>query len=254
MCGSSDGARLIFAESGKLAAYQFTSDLSKLEELWAPKTIPSLSRAWAVHPSEDRVWTGRAVFEFSTGRISTEIKNRAGLNDAYSPVWIGSNRVAELALKNTAAGADEVSGELLQIALWDTNSGSLLATATAPSAKWISASPDGLHIAEAGADKRVRIRNAQTLEVETAFRVHEDSVVGVAWHPLLPCLATVSRDGLIRVWDLTNLRKLEEFITPPDGSVYLEIPQNGSELVVHDLNGGEARVRVYTPESFRRTP
>jgi WD40 repeat protein len=162
--------------------------------------------------------------------------------------------VAELALKNTAAGADEVSGELLQIALWDTNSGSLLATTKAPSAKWISASPDGLHIAEAGADKRVRIRNAQTLEVETAFRVHEDSVVGVAWHPLLPCLATVSRDGLIRVWDLTNLRKLEEFITPPDGSVYLEIPQNGSELVVHDLNGGEARVRVYTPESFRRTP
>jgi serine/threonine protein kinase/WD40 repeat protein len=250
ICGSSDGARLIFEESGKYAAYQFASDLSKLEELWASKTIPSLSRAWKIHPNEDRVWTGRAVFEFSTGRILTEIKNRSGFNDAYSPVWIGSNRVAELALKNTAAGADEVSGELLQIALWDTNSGSLLATATAPSAKWISASPDGLRIAEAGADKRVRIRNAQTLEVETEFRAHEDSVARVAWHPLLPRLVTVSTGGVIRVWDRANLHKLEEFIIPPDGSVYLEIPTNGSELVLHE----SGHIRVYTPESFRRTP
>jgi WD40 repeat protein len=193
------------------------------------------------------------VFEFSTGRILTEIKNRSGFNDAYSPVWIGSNRVAELALKNTAAGADEVSGELLQIALWDTNSGSLLATATAPSAKWISTSPDGLRIAEAGADKRVRIRNAQTLEVETEFRAHEDSVARVAWHPLLPRLVTVSTGGVIRVWDRANLHKLEEFIIPPDGSVYLEIPPNGSELVLHESAAG-GHIRVYTPESFRRTP
>jgi WD40 repeat protein len=240
------------AESGKIAACQFAPDLLNLEELWSQKAIPALTRGWTVHPTEDRVWTGRAVFEFSTGKILMEIKNRAGFNDAYSPAWTGSNQVAEIALR-TSVGPEEGTGELLQIALWDANSGSLLTATKAPSARRICASPDGLQIAEAGADKRVRIRNARTLEVEHEFRVHEDSVVGVAWHPRLPRLATVSRDGVIRVWDPTNLRKLEEFTTLPlHSDISLEIPPNGSELVLYELSGPSAHIKVYQPESFIR--
>ncbi len=252
ICGSSDGKRLIVSEGRKVAACQFTQDLSNLEELWSQKTIPAFSRGWTVHPTEDRVWTGRAVFEFSTGKILMEIKDRGGFSDAYSPVWTGSNRVTEIALR-TSVGPEEGTGELLQLALWDANSGSLLTATKAPNARRICASPDGLQIAEAGADKRVRIRNAHTLEVEHEFRVHEDSVVGVAWHPRLPRLATVSRDGVIRVWDLTNLRKLEEFTTLPLRSdISLEIPPNGSELVLYELGGSSAHIKVYQPESFKR--
>jgi WD40 repeat protein len=250
ICGSLDGDRLILGGSGKIAAYRFSSDLSKLEEAWAPLPIPVLSpRAVAIHPSENRVWTGRAMFEFSTGRVLAEVKNRDGMTDCFSPVWVGAQRVAEIIFGSLPmADSSEGAGELLQIALWDAESGTLLARSRAPQAQWLCSSPDGLHIAEAGGDKRVRIRNGRTLEVEREFRAHEDSVRAIAWHPSLPLLATAAKDGLIRIWDLNHFRKLEELNTDQSTEVLrLSIPPNGLELVETQ----NKKIRVYLPESFR---
>jgi len=253
--GSPDGARVIIHDAGKYAAYRYDSEFSRLEELWAPKSIPYLSGrpgdGWAIHPTEDRVWTGRVVFEFSSGRILTEVKNREGLNGGDSPVWAGANRVVEIAIANSpAAEFGEFSGELLQIAVWDADLGTLVAKVKAPNAQCLCASPDGLHIAEGGADKRVRIRNARTLEVEQEFRAHEDSLKSIAWHPVLPLLVTAAKDGLIRIWDLHDLRKIEEFTTTQfvgTEMLRLEIPPKGLELVETQNN----KIRVYLPESFR---
>ena len=164
---------------------------------------------------------------------------------------MGSNRVAEIAIANTpAAEVAEFSGDLLQIAVWDADLGTLVAKVKAPNAQCLCASPDGLHIAEGGTDKRVRIRNARTLEVEQEFRAHEHPLKSIAWHPVLPLLVTVANDGLIRIWDLHDLRKIEEFATTQfvgTESLRLEIPLNGLELVETQIR----KIRVYLPESFR---
>jgi WD40 repeat protein len=57
---------------------------------------------------------------------------------------------------------------------------------------------------------RVRIRNAETLEVEKEFRAHDGPLTDVAWHPTLPILATAAEDLNVRFWDLESGLQLGE--------------------------------------------
>ena len=205
-----------------------------------------------IHPVEDRLWTGNTVYEFSTGQKLLTVADREGLNAAYSAVWVGTNRVAEIAFKDEPRELDseQSTGEKVQIVLWDTETGRLAGKAKASNASWLSVSPDGLHLAEAGADKRVRIRNSRTLEVEREFRAHEDSVSGVAWHPNLPLLVTASKDGCIRIWNRDDFRRVEEFVGDPSiKPVLVEIPPSGLELNEVRNHG----VKVYRPRSFQKS-
>jgi WD40 repeat protein len=253
---SPDGARLIVGISGMYGAYRVGS--SGLEEIWPPKQIAGLPASsssptgapFVIHPVEDRVWTGSAVYEFSTGRKLVAVTDREGLNVSYSPVWVGVNRIAEIAVKDDQREVESgrASGEKVQIALWDTEAGRLLAKTTASDANWLGVSPDGLHLAEAGADKCVRIRSSRTLEVEREFRAHEDSVTGIAWHPTLPLLVTASKDGCIRIWNRESFRRVEELIADPTVyAIRAEISPNGLELNELRRNG----IRVHKPQSFQ---
>lgn len=60
---------------------------------------------------------------------------------------------------------------------------------------------------EGGEDKRVRIHDGRTLEVEHEFRAHERTVTGAGWHPKLPILATRD-EGRVRIWDTETQRKV----------------------------------------------
>jgi hypothetical protein len=253
-----DGARWLAGQGGTYGAYRLGA--SGFEELWAPKRISALNMvsafqglaSYAIHPVEDRLWTGNTVYEFSTGQKLVAVADREGLNAAYSAVWVRTNRVAEIAFKDEPRELDseQSTGEKVQIVLWDTETGRLAGKAMASNASWLSVSPDGLHLAEAGADKRVRIRNSRTLEVEREFRAHEDSVTGVAWHPNLPLLVTVSKDGCIRIWNRDDFRRVEEFVGDPSiKPVLVEIPPSGLEL--NEVR--EHRVKVYQPKSFQKS-
>jgi WD40 repeat protein len=250
-----DGQHILLGYGSQIGAFRVGK--TGLEEIWPFKNVWHIGDVWAVHPADRRIWTGKAVLEFSSGRQLVEVKDRRGFVTADSNVWVGSDRVAEIAYLE-AAGSDEgdTAGGAVQLALWNAESGELAKSIKAANATWICVSPDALHLAEAGADKRLRIRNAQTLEVEQEFRCHEAALTGVAWHPTLPLLVTQARDGMIRVWNLKTFEKVEEFTSKPHGASRhedkymdrLEITADGRELNVYRSGN---KFFVFRPECFQ---
>jgi serine/threonine protein kinase/WD40 repeat protein len=82
------------------------------------------------------------------------------------------------------------------IAVFAGNSGDVLGAAI---------SPDGLHVATAGADRTVRVWNARTGREELVFRGHLDRVQTVAFHPCGRYLASADyARGRVKIWDLTR--------------------------------------------------
>jgi WD40 repeat protein/serine/threonine protein kinase len=66
-------------------------------------------------------------------------------------------------------------------------------------------SPDGLHVATAGADKTVRLWNGRTGSEEMVLRGHVGRVGCVAFHPSGRYLASGGHQpGDVRIWDLTR--------------------------------------------------
>jgi WD40 repeat protein len=60
-------------------------------------------------------------------------------------------------------------------------------------------------------DKRVRIRDGNSLNPAREFRVHDGAVTAAAWHPRIPILATASDDHSVRLWNVHTGQQLEEF-------------------------------------------
>jgi hypothetical protein len=240
-------ANVIACPSGEFCVFEkmaYRVGKTGLEQVWAKEGSDAAEGYWAMHPIDHRIWTGQKVLEFSSGRVLSTVRDRKGLEIAGSrSVWVGSDRVAEL-------GYNE--GGKRRISLWDVESGELKASVEAAGATYLCTSPDGLHLAESGLDKRVRIRNAQTLEVEREFRCHESALTGVAWHPSLPLLVTQSGDGVIRVWNTENFQMVEELMSGPHSgqgpSFRVEVTLDGSELNVYrDITS----FFVFRPESFQ---
>jgi len=104
------------------------------------------------------------------------------------------------------AGAQET------LVLFDGDTGEQLRSVTHPSAMdAVAASPDGRKLIEAGTDKRVRVRDAETLEILKEFRVHDGAVIKLAWSPQRAIIATGSMDRCVRVWNVDTGAMLEEF-------------------------------------------
>ncbi|NBV33203.1 MAG: hypothetical protein EBR81_05255, partial [Proteobacteria bacterium] len=90
----------------------------------------------------------------------------------------------------------------------------------APYAAAVSASPDGSRLAEGGGDLRLRVRDGKTLATIREFRAHDAPLTAIAWHPLLPIVATASEDHSVKIWDLRTekmLQKIALFINVPTG-------------------------------------
>ncbi|MBK8035810.1 MAG: protein kinase [Verrucomicrobiaceae bacterium] len=105
------------------------------------------------------------------------------------------------------------------ICLWDTASGKLIQEVRhATPMDFIAVTPDERRFAEAGTDKMVRLRDANTLAVVREFRAHNGPLTAMTCHPLHPILATASTDLTVRLWNLETGALLEELrgpITPP---------------------------------------
>lgn len=139
------------------------------------------------------------------------------------------------------------------IILWDAERGQRLAAVFAPNANALAVSPDGTRFGEAGADRRIRIRNAETLEVVRELRVHDEEVVSVGWHPTLPFIVTSSEDQSVRIWNVQTGALVEEMgnlngalgnlILSPDGRSV------GGELKAKGVSSRP--FQLYEPASFR---
>ena len=84
-------------------------------------------------------------------------------------------------------------------------------------------------IAEAGDDKRLRLRNSKTAEVETDVRVHDRALSSVAWHPTLPFIVTTSADAKLRIWNLPDFKLVQEYRMRAPG-LDVRISPNGKNL------------------------
>jgi WD40 repeat protein len=166
--------------------------------------------------------------------------------------WLGRDKIVEIALVKAewqGAPPDALERAIL---LWDATTGKRLATAYTPDASALCVSPDGRQLAEAGADMRIRIRNADTLAVEKEFRAHDGPVTDLAWHPTQPVLASASEDLNVRFWSLTNGIQLGELLgigaQPEQRPEQLTISPDGKFLGVRSSAFG---VGLFEPAAFQ---
>jgi WD40 repeat protein/predicted Ser/Thr protein kinase len=222
--------------------------IEKFDEIPNPPFIQLEGLPWCFNLSEDGsvLWLGNGFHEASTGKRITPL-DRSGLKQLDSAAcWVGNENVVEIAVKELRD-----SGPSRTLVNWSIKDGKRTEE-PAPDALAISPSPDGAHIAEAGSDMRVRIRDGATLKEEKTLRVHDAPVTGVAWHPTLPLLATASKDYTVRIWNLETESPVEEiglFLGTP-GKLYWS--PDGKTLAVrttNEMTKGRAGINLFTPKS-----
>ena len=247
--GDSGGSRFVAGIDG--AAAGFRIDQGVIHQLWKVKWVGS---SLILHPSLDLLWTENGLFDFATGEKRVETKK--GIFEAVfnrhqnTGVWIGAERVLHIGYWGQAASDAETDPAVAlskSLVLWDTTTGESVLSIVAHKAEALCVSPDATMIAEAGQDKRVRIRDARTLKILQEFRVHDSAVNDVAWHPLLPVLVTYSwEDKKIRVWNLKDCRMVEEFtLGSATGEGRMVISPDGRQLIVSSKS-----MHVYEPKTF----
>jgi WD40 repeat protein len=212
-------------------------------------TLATVGPHLALSRDGARLWTGAAVYDTATGselcrmdRTGMEVPaNVTGISD-----WVNAKTIVEIALlKADWPGAPEDAMERAMV-LWDVETGKTLLHMDAPDANGLCISPDTRQICEAGNDMRLRLRNAQTLEVEREFRAHDGAVFDVEWHPKLPLLVSASDDLTVRVWNLKDGHLVEELhgiaSQPDQRPERIAISADGRMLAV---KGGTTPVALY---------
>jgi WD40 repeat protein len=97
------------------------------------------------------------------------------------------------------------------IVSWNTDTGErITAERNKTPMNCVVAEPGGDRFAEAGDDKVVRIRDANTLAVLRSFRAHDGPINAIAWHPRRAVIATGSADRTVRLWDIESGRLIEQ--------------------------------------------
>ncbi|MFK7911289.1 MAG: protein kinase [Akkermansiaceae bacterium] len=161
---------------------------------------------------------GLAVIDTDSGQIAfkPQIERAQRLNDVG---WLAGGRLAGLVTTGTMRGNP---GSVERLLVWS-GDGILNSTTHKTAMDAMAISPDGKRLAEAGADRNIRIRDAESLEVLTEFRVHEDGITSIAWHPKLQVIATSSKDLSVKLWDLESIECIEEFrgmVSPPKDLIF----------------------------------
>ncbi|MEI7775359.1 MAG: hypothetical protein WCK17_11350, partial [Verrucomicrobiota bacterium] len=201
-------------------------------------------------PSGKLLWQGMYFVDTKTLSILPKV-DRTGFTAVEEPAstrWVGEDRVVEIAVPQVGQSEEDEETLSRVLLLWSTGGGKPLATASAPYAVAVAASPDASQILEAGSDLRMRLRNAKTLEIVREIRVHDAPLTAVAWHPHLPFAATASEDHSVKIWDLRTdkmVQKYSLFLDTPNGLYW---SPDGKGLAVQHTEA-TTFIDIFRPES-----
>lgn len=154
-------------------------------------------------------WVGIAAFQNDTGETLPQLDTES-LAYVQDLAWHGSDPRKLIGVFSRFARRGNPKAEEW-IVTWDVTTGQRVAQMRHPSAlNCLATEPNGTRFAEGGNDKLVRIRDAETLEVQSYFRAHDNPINTVEWNPVLPIVATSGTDRAIRLWDVKTGRMIEE--------------------------------------------
>ncbi len=231
---SQDGRRAIAGPSrGPLTLLE--RDGSSVQELatFSPEPAARLAR---LNPDGTRLWTGPDILDATTGKKLASIQAR----DASIGAWVGTNHLV-------IAGRQD---DLNWVTLIDASNGEESGRRQTGHARilCLAGAPDGLVFAEAGHDRRVRVRRRDSLKVASEFRAHDAPIFAVAFHPTRPILASGSADLSVRLWDFETGTMLEELRGPLAVPRSLSFSPGGTRLACVSL---DHQLRVWEPRCLQ---
>jgi WD40 repeat protein len=199
-------------------------------------------------------WTGQSLLNLETLELESELQPGNLRFEGDSPerissiaTWTGPSQIVQvMSVFETDDPEDDGWHDVL--AAIEIPSGRIRKIESAPSAASLSSSPDGQWIAEAGFDRRVRIRNSDTLEVEREFLVHESRVRSVIWHPTLPALITQGDDRRIKIIHPETGEVLEEIWNGKQAYSGVKLSPDGSRLFL----AASPVTLIWEPKSLRK--
>ena len=187
------------------------------------------------------------LFDPATGKELYDVKEK-DFNAFNAGAWVDRTRLVTAVTAVASRGRNNSTERLL---LWDaTNGQRLQAMDNATSILCLAARPGSPLFAEAGTDRIVRLRDANTLEVKREFRAHDGVITAMEFHPTRPILATASDDLTVKLWDLDTGRCLEEFRGPVGSTRRLSISPGGKRLACWADNVA----RIWEPKCFTEKP
>ena len=222
--GTGHGNRVYRSKDGKMAAFEgqptafFRAGSSEMEPL-LPKTpinvwVHSLMR---LSQTGERLLVGSnpgtksvVVYDVGSGKPVLKLPTTRSLDAC----WVNSNNSnrQNIVMLCTEQADRGTPGAQETIVLFDGETGGELRSVTHPSSMdVIVASADGKTFIEAGVDQRVRLRNAETLQILREFRAHDGGIISAAWTPHNQTIATGSMDKSVRVWNVDSGMLLAEF-------------------------------------------
>ncbi len=213
------------------------------------RAIVRLSPDGARLVTRDERKTAYEVRESLTGRKIVELRNE-GVQRMNDIAWVaGGTRLVGLATMRASRGSP---GSEERLILWDAATGrQLLSVPNSTAMDVLAVAPGGLAVAEAGADKLVRVRDAATFAVQHQFRVHDDRITTLAWHPTRPMLATGSADFTAKIWNIETGRSVEEFHGLANVPITMSFSPGGTRLACAVSEDG---THVWEPAALRASP
>ena len=212
-------------EAGTIAvwnAHSGTSNLLKTgrpQQIWALAFSPDGNRLI----SADRAGVAE-VWDIATGRILSSIQ--------------ASDRAIWSVLVDAGTG-NFITASETALREWDGMAAkSVRDIWTSPSRiNRAALSPDGLHIAVALADARVKIIGRAKGIVENEIVVGDDAIWSVAFSPDGNRLAVASGNEVVSVWDIASGVRLTSFTGHPGGATDVAFMPDGLSLAAVDRNG-----------------
>jgi serine/threonine protein kinase/WD40 repeat protein len=186
------------------------------------------------------------LHEARSGRFIADLALDADSPSVYHLAWRGSS--GEIIGITGPRSKSPVSGQSQWLVVWSGQDGRVLRRVPlggADEMNLLAITKDGRRVAEAGLGKHVRIRDAATLAVEREFRVHDDIVTALNWHPDGLRLATGSDDLTMRLWDVAAETPLREWQGFKKGPRCIRIGPGGTTIAIVDNNQRTQTVRVW---------
>jgi WD40 repeat protein len=107
----------------------------------------------------------------------------------------------------------------------------------------VALSPDGRRIAAGGSDRKVRIFDRTTGQQVSAGAIHAVPVTSIAWRSDGNQLASVSVDGILKLWNMATDKEIANArVHDSGGAAAVTFTPDGSRLITC---GGDSQIKIW---------